>query len=126
MGKVGCWLAASLDPAARQHEVAVDGRLSALHPVTSGLLQGTMLGPVLLLVHIALMGFDLSTDTTITSFADDTRLKRGTRVEQDCAALQLDLDAVYSWAERVNMHFNGTKFEVLLCWADRSAAPDIL
>jgi hypothetical protein len=81
---------------------------------------------VLFLVHIALMGANLSTGTTITSFADDTRLKRGITEEQDCAALQLDLEAVYNWADRVNMHFNEAKFEVLRFWADRSAAPDIL
>ena len=125
-GKVGCWLAAFLNPAARQQAVGVDGRLSALRPVISGVPQGTVLGPVLFLVHIALMGANLSTGTTITSFADDTRLKRGITEEQDCAALQLNLEAVYSWADRVNMHFNEAKFEVLRFWADRSAAPDIL
>ena len=96
MGKVDCWLAAFLDPAARQQAVGVDGKLSALRPVTSGMPQGTVLGPVLFLVHIALMGADLSTGTTITSFADNTRLKRGIREEQDCAALQQDLEAEYS------------------------------
>ena len=126
MGKVGCWLAAFLDPATRQQAVGVDGRLSALRPVTSGVPQGTVLGPMLFLVHIALMGADLSTGTTITSFADDTRLKRGIMEEQDCAALQLDLETLYSWADSVNMHFNEVKFEVLRFWADMSAAPDIL
>ena len=125
-GKVGCWLAAFLDPATRQQAVGVDGRLSALRPVTSGVPQGTVLGPILFLVHIALMGADLSTGTTITSFADDTRLKRGIVSEEDCAALQQDLEVVYSWAEKVNMYFNESKFEVLRFWADRSAAPDIL
>ena len=126
MGKVGCWLAAFLDPAARQQAVGEDGRLSSLRPVISAVPQGTVLGPVLFLVHIALMGADLSVGTTITSFADDTRLKRGIIEEQDCATLQLDLETVYNWADRVNMHFNEAKFEVLRFWADRSAAPDIL
>ena len=53
------------------------------------------------------------------SFAGDTRLKRGITRE-------LDLEAVYSWADRVNMLFNKPKFEVLQFWADGSAAPDIL
>ena len=111
MGKVGCWLAAFLDPATRQQAVGVDGRPSALRPVASGVPQGTVLGPVLFLVLIALMGAELSTGTTITSFADDNRLKRGIMEEQDCAALQLDLEAVYSWADSV-------KFEVLGFWED--------
>ena len=124
MGKVGCWLAAFLDPAARQQAVGVDGRLSALRQVTSGVPQGTVLGPVLFLVHIAQMGNDLSAGTTASSFADDTRAKRGIAEEQDCAILQLDLETIYKWAKKVNMHFNGDKFEVLRFWADRSAAPD--
>ena len=94
MGKVGCWLAAFLDPATRQRAVGVDGRLSALCPVASGVPQGTVLVPMLFLLHIALMGAELSTSTTVKSFADETRLKRGIMEEQDCAALQLDLEAV--------------------------------
>ena len=72
------------------------------------------------------MGANLSTGTTITSFADNTWLKRGIVEEQDCATLQLDLEAVYSWVDRVNMHFSEAKVEVLRLWANRSAAPGIL
>ena len=125
-GKVGCWLAAFLNPDTRQQAVGVDGRLSELRPVISGVPQGTVLGPVLFLIHIALMGDNLSADTSMSSFADNTRLKRGIKVVQDCAALQLDLQAVYSWADHVNMHFNHDKFEVLRFWPDRTAAPDVI
>ena len=125
-GKVGCWLAAFLDPKVRQQAVGVDGQLSALRAVISGVPQGTVLGPVLFLVHIALMGGNISDGSDISSFADDTRLQRGIEEEEDCVNLQLDLETVYTWAEQVNMKFNQDKFEVLRFWADRSAAPDIL
>ena len=69
----------------------MDGRLSVLCLVASGIPQGTVFGPLLFLVHIALIGAELSTGTTITSFSDDTRLKRGIMEEQDCETLQLDL-----------------------------------
>ena len=44
LGKVGCWLAAFLDSANRQQAVVVEGRVSALSPVISGVPQGTVLG----------------------------------------------------------------------------------
>ena len=50
-GKVGHWLAAFLDPSVRMQAVGVDGRLSDLTSVISGVPQGTVLGPCLFLIH---------------------------------------------------------------------------
>ena len=115
-GKVGCWLAAFLDPCSRQQAVGVDGTVSCLSPVVSGVPQGTVLGPVLFLIHISDIAVGLSQGTTATSFADDTRVKRGVNSVQDCSDLQADLGTIYSWAAKVNMHFNSDKFECLRFW----------
>ena len=97
--KVGCWLAAFLDPAVRKQAVGVDGQLSSLVPVVSGVPQGTVLGPCLFLVHLMGISSNLSEGTTATSFANDTRIQRGIADEQDCEVLQQYLDNVYSWAD---------------------------
>ena len=75
-GKIGLWLAAFLDPLSRKQEVGVEGRISPLVPVVSGVPQGTVLGPILFLVHIRGINLDLSQGTSASSFADDTRVVR--------------------------------------------------
>ena len=69
---------------------------------------------------------NLSAETSVSSFADDTRLLRGIIEEHDCELLQDDLDQVYSWAEEIGMKFNAGKFELVRFWLDHDLAPDIL
>ena len=121
LGKVGCWLAAFLDSAHRQQAVAVDGRLSSLSPVISGVPQGTVLGPILFLIHISDIARDVSASTTTTSYVDDTRVTRSmVDIGSDCQSLQDDLTSIYHWAEDVNMTFNSDKFECLRYWPKKN------
>ena len=122
-GKVGCWLASFLDSNVRQQSVVVNGRVSPLTPVLSGVPQGTVLGPILFLVHIRNIAASLSAGTSATSFADDTRVQRGVSSTTDCVALQADLNQIYQWAESVNMQFNSSKFECLRFWPNQEKAP---
>jgi hypothetical protein len=115
-GKVGHWLAAFLDPSVRMQAVGVDGRLSDLTSVLSGVPQGTVLGPCLFLIHLMDIACSISRETTVSSFADDTRLQRGISSEEDCVALQEDLDNVYSWAEETGMVFNGRQLLISFIW----------
>ena len=122
--KVGIWLAAFLDSAVRQQAVGVDGCLSDLVAVISGVPQGTVLGPCLFLVHLMGISSSVSADTHLSSFADDTRLLRGVRSTEDCELLQADLQKVYMWAEEIGMKFNSKKFEVLRFSSNKDGAPD--
>ena len=73
------------------------------------------LGQVLFLIHIndSDIPSGLSAGTTVTLFADDTRLKRCVRSENDCSDLQSDLQLIYSWADREDVYFNIDKFKCL-------------
>ena len=123
-GNLGKWLASFLDPSVRKQAVVVEGAVSDLMPVISGVPQGTVLGPVLFLIHIREIASELSAGTTATSFADDTRVQRGIKSCQDCYDLQSDLQLIYTWAETVNMHFNSDKFECLRFWPGTGHSPD--
>ena len=121
LGKVGCWLAAFLDSSNRQQAVVVNGRISDLSPVISGVPQGTVLGPVLFLLHIADIAREVSQETATSSYVDDTRANRSIAdTATDCQALQDDLAGIYRWAEDVNMVFNLDKFECLRFWPGKT------
>ena len=125
LGKVGCWLAAFLDSSCRQQAVVVEGRTSKLSPVISGVPQGTVLGPVLFLLHIANIAREFGPETTTSLYVDDTRVNRSIHdTESDCQALQDDLAAVYRWAEDTNMVFNSDKFECLRFWPGKTSKPE--
>ena len=124
LGKMGTWLGKFLDPSTRKQAVAVDGRLSDLSPVISGVPQGTVLGPILFLLHISSIAREVSEGTHITSYVDDTRANRSIADHNvDCDALQADLEAIYRWAEQVNMVFNADKFELIRYWPKQDTRP---
>ena len=124
LGKLGVWLGKFLDSSARKQAVAVEGRLSGLSAVISRVPQGTVLGPILFLLHISCIAREVSAETKITSYVDDTRANRSIAdTEVDCDALQADLQAIYRWAEEVNMIFNGDKFEMLRYWPRNGTKP---
>ena len=89
----------------------------------SGVPQGSVLGPLLFLVMIR----DLDENTRnafVGIFADDTRIWRVIRGEEDEEILQEELRKVYAWAELNNDSFNGDKFEVARFKKQRSI-PDL-
>ena len=109
-GQLYTWIRSFLT--GRRQYVAVEGAMSATSDVSSGVPQGSVLGPVLFLVHIADISGVLR-HSVASSFADDTRVCKTIKSTLDCELLQEDLEAVYRWAVANNMKFNGEKFELL-------------
>ncbi|KAK3882282.1 hypothetical protein Pcinc_013332 [Petrolisthes cinctipes] len=110
-GTLGQWLHSFL--ADRKQKVSVQGHLSPPSAVTSGVPQGSVLGPLLFLIMIGDIDKGLQ-HSTVTSFADDTRMKMQIETVDDVALLQQDLNCLLSWAKDNNMKMNGDKFEVMM------------
>ena len=108
-GKTLRWIECFLS--GRTQQVVVEGDQSAPAPVTSGVPQGTVLGPLLFLVYIN----DLPQRVTATSrlFADDCLIYRNINNTADSDALQKDLDSLQDWEQRWQMSFNPDKCETI-------------
>ena len=79
--------------------------------VTSGVPQGSVLGPILFTIMINDINNNLH--SPILSYADDTKIWLGINNHLDSSKLQEDLYKVYEWANENNMSFNYDKFEHL-------------
>ena len=109
-GKIGMWIHNFLSN--RQQCVAVNGTTSSEAQVRSSVLQGSVLGPLLFVIHISDMNYEIA-DSTVSCFADDTRIPLGIKDEEDTQMSQNDLHQLYKWADTNNMKFNANKFELL-------------
>ena len=95
----------------RKQRVEVNDSYSAWHKVTSGIPQGSVLGPILFVLFIN----DLPNcvKSSVYMFADDTKLYRQISVAEDSRALQEDLDHLFSWSEDWKLKFHPDKCKVL-------------
>ena len=95
----------------RKQAVSVNGTHSNWVDVTSGVPQGSVLGPVLFLLYIN----DISEhiQSKIKLFADDSILYREIKNSHDQEILQKDLDFLAEWSGKWLMQFNVKKCAVL-------------
>ena len=100
--------------------MVLEGETSTSVPVTSGVPQGTVLGPILLLVYINDLPECIS-NSTVWLFADDCILYRQIDSTADCVKLQNDLNALQHWEDMWLMTFNAKKCNTM--WVSSPPKP---
>ena len=78
--------------------MVLEGETSTSVPVTLGVPQGTVLGPILFLVYINDLP-ECIFNSTVRLFADDWILYRQIDSTADCVKLQDDLNALQHWED---------------------------
>ena len=95
----------------RSQQVKIRDSLSKPIKVTSGVPQGSILGPILFLMYINDLPGILSTENNV--FADDTKLFNKIQYVEDASKLQEDLNKVVEWCEKWGMVLNSQKCHVM-------------
>ena len=104
-GKLYTWIKSFLTD--REQRVCVRGEYSQWSEVLSGVPQGSVLGPVLFLIYVN--DIVMNIDSTIKLFADDAKVYRAIRSQNDNDTLQADLDLLSNWSRKWLLKFNALK-----------------
>ena len=91
----------------RTQKVVVNGHASSTCNVTSGVPQGSVLEPTLILLYINDWPGTVTCNTSL--YADYTLLYQGVNTKQDQLDFQANIDVVYEWSQNWEMPFNVTK-----------------
>ncbi len=97
----------------RKQCVQISGSRSSMRNVTSGVPQGSILGPLFFVLFINDMFSCVSEGTNIMLYADDTKIWRRIASWQDHLILQHDIDRLYEWSRLNKMNFHPQKCKVL-------------
>jgi len=108
-GKLLSWLKGFLSH--RYQRVVLNGSSSSWCPVTSGVPQGSVLGPLLFTLYIN----DIANiiHTNLSFFADDSKVYTVIRSLEDSYQLQVDLDNIQNWCQIWLLKLNLLKCKVM-------------
>ena len=90
----------------------IDSRSSDFLPVTSGVPQGSILGPLLFLIFINDMPNVISKETSLSLFADESKCFRLILGRDDGNKLQDDLNKLFQWSRIWGMEFKSGSYKI--------------
>ena len=86
--------------------------------VTSGVPQGSVLGPILFVIYINDLDSDLV--SKIGKFVDDTKMYKNVNCTEDAEILRNDLSVLDEWSKKWQMQLNVEKCVVMHMGRKRS------
>jgi hypothetical protein len=125
-GISGCllaWIAGFLSN--RTQQTRVGSTLSNIANLISGVVQGSVIGPLLFLLFINDV-VDLFTDDRCACklYADDLKIYTNIELNDDASVLQSKLDELYKWSEQWQLSISNKKTNIMLISLHNNASND--
>ena len=92
----------------RFQRVTILGATSSPLPVTSGVPQQSIIGPMLFLLYVNSLP-DAVRSSQIAAFVDDTKIFKEITSKRDAEQLQEDLSNLITWSDSASLNFNYSK-----------------
>ena len=98
----------------RKQRVVINGKPSEWTSVSSGVPQGSVLGPILFIIYIN--DIEENINCKIPKFADNTKIANKADSATQRLLLQNDLDTLVEWSKTWLMNFNFEKMSCFTYW----------
>ena len=101
------WIMAFLS--GRTQRTSVGAAYSEAYSKASGIVQGSCVGPILLVIYVNYVVDCFDKKVVCSLYADDVKLYTYIRSLSDCSRLQLAIDHLVSWANKWQMRISINK-----------------
>ena len=95
----------------RIQRAVINGCKSSFLPISSGIPQGSVLGPTLFLIYVNDLPEGIL--SSLKLFTDDTKLYHVIKLETDREVLQQDINRLVKWTEVWQLPLNASKCKIL-------------
>ena len=89
------------------------GEASDWLTVTSGVPQGSLLGPLFFIVYINDLPVVISKDSSTALYADDSKMYRDISTQAELSTFQSDIDKISDWCKMNKMRINTKKCKIM-------------
>ena len=97
----------------RKQRVVVGGKCSSWLNITSGVPQGSILGPLFVVIFISDLPEVISQESSVALYADDCKAFRVVNYPNDLMMFQDDLASLCTWSQQKRMTFNVKKCKLM-------------
>ena len=97
----------------RKQRVVINGKCSSWLNITSGVPQGSILGPLFFVIFISDLPEVVSQESSVALYAYDCKAFRVVNCPNDLMMFQDDLDSLFTWSQQNRTTFNVKKCKLM-------------